>query len=155
MELLHIFQSVWSNQAQLIVILLERLSKQGLLDPEAIVRWAYSPQMTEPLTGSASITSTVSASSLDAACAIGSQTSAFRQGYGCLDERAGGSAADGAEGITGSDGGKGVGKNVVGESGSIRSTSKTLASMPASASGNIVDPPDAYTKAHAKPRILE
>ncbi|KAF5398680.1 Nuclear cap-binding protein subunit 1 [Paragonimus heterotremus] len=45
-EALHVLQTVWANHPQMIVIITEHMCRTGLLDPEAIVRWAYSPIMT-------------------------------------------------------------------------------------------------------------
>ncbi|VDP85940.1 unnamed protein product [Echinostoma caproni] len=45
-EALHVLQAVWANHPQMIVIITEHMCRCGLLDPEAIVRWAYSPIMT-------------------------------------------------------------------------------------------------------------
>ncbi|CAL8085278.1 unnamed protein product [Calicophoron daubneyi] len=45
-EALHVLQAVWANHPQMIVIITEHLCRASLLDPEAIVRWAYSPIMT-------------------------------------------------------------------------------------------------------------
>ncbi|TPP66923.1 Nuclear cap-binding protein subunit 1-A [Fasciola gigantica] len=45
-EALHVLQAVWASHPQMIVIITEHMCRSGLLDPEAIVRWAYSPIMT-------------------------------------------------------------------------------------------------------------
>ncbi|KAG5443536.1 Component of the cap-binding complex (CBC) [Clonorchis sinensis] len=45
-EALHVLQAVWINHPQMIVIITEHMCRSGLIDPEAIVRWAYSPIMT-------------------------------------------------------------------------------------------------------------
>ncbi|XP_018653933.1 putative nuclear cap-binding protein [Schistosoma mansoni] len=45
-EALHVIQAVWANNPQMIVIITEHMCRVGLIDPEAVVRWAYSPIMT-------------------------------------------------------------------------------------------------------------
>uniref|UniRef100_A0A095AF41 Nuclear cap-binding protein subunit 1-A n=1 Tax=Schistosoma haematobium TaxID=6185 RepID=A0A095AF41_SCHHA len=45
-EALHVIQTVWANNPQMIVIITEHMCRVGLIDPEAVVRWAYSPIMT-------------------------------------------------------------------------------------------------------------
>nr|CAH8868234.1 unnamed protein product [Trichobilharzia regenti] len=45
-EALHVIQAVWANHPQMIVIITEHMCRVGLIDPEAVVRWAYSPIMT-------------------------------------------------------------------------------------------------------------
>nr|VZI01283.1 unnamed protein product [Spirometra erinaceieuropaei] len=45
-EALHILQAVWVNQSQMVVVISDYMCRNGLLDPEAIVRWAFSPHMT-------------------------------------------------------------------------------------------------------------
>ncbi|CAH8868627.1 unnamed protein product [Trichobilharzia szidati] len=59
-EALHVLQAVWANHPQMIVIITEHMCRVGLIDPEAVVRWAYSPIMTS-LTDDAVIMNSASA----------------------------------------------------------------------------------------------
>ncbi|EUB60777.1 Nuclear cap-binding protein subunit [Echinococcus granulosus] len=44
-EALHILQAVWCNQSQMVVAISDYMSRQGMLDPESVVGWAFSPFM--------------------------------------------------------------------------------------------------------------
>uniref|UniRef100_A0A5K3F641 MIF4G domain-containing protein n=1 Tax=Mesocestoides corti TaxID=53468 RepID=A0A5K3F641_MESCO len=44
-EALHILQAVWCNQSQMVVAISDYMSRLGMLDPESIVGWAFSPYM--------------------------------------------------------------------------------------------------------------
>lgn len=45
MEALHILQTVWYNQSQMVVAISDYMSREGMLDPESVVGWAFSPSM--------------------------------------------------------------------------------------------------------------
>ncbi|VDN98391.1 unnamed protein product [Rodentolepis nana] len=44
-EALHILQVVWYDQSQMVVAISNYMSREGMLDPESIVLWAFSPSM--------------------------------------------------------------------------------------------------------------
>ncbi len=44
-EALHILQAIWYNQSQMVVAISDFMSRQGMLDPESVVGWAFSPYM--------------------------------------------------------------------------------------------------------------
>ncbi|KAM7539393.1 hypothetical protein Aperf_G00000054603 [Anoplocephala perfoliata] len=44
-EALHILQAVWYNQSQMVVAISDYMSREGMLDPESVVGWAFSPSM--------------------------------------------------------------------------------------------------------------
>lgn len=44
-EALHILQAVWYDQSQMVVAISNYMSREGMLDPESIVLWAFSPSM--------------------------------------------------------------------------------------------------------------
>ncbi|VUZ43195.1 unnamed protein product [Hymenolepis diminuta] len=44
-EALHILQAIWYDQSQMVVAISNYMSREGMLDPESIVLWAFSPSM--------------------------------------------------------------------------------------------------------------